>query len=127
MKLILVCCMMLIAFVLVWFAVGELFKREKVENWITGVYIRLESNDFSKEADTLTVTQQAGRQFRIQRRMGFRRIMDGKVFDPEYKSEEWIGIFDEKTQQILEQQQGRVLSFKKDKMWVGTSEYQKLK
>lgn len=127
MKLILVCCMMLIAFALVWFAASKLFKREKIENWITGVYIRLVSNDFSKGADTLTITQQTANQFRIKRRMGFQRIMEGKVFEPEYKSEEWTGIYNEQTKQVLEQQHGKVLSFKKDKMWVGTSEYKKLK
>lgn len=127
MKPILVCCMVFIALVLVWFTAGKLFKEEKVEDWITGVYTQVFNNEFSKGADTLVVIKQGAGQFRIKRRVGFRRILDGKVFDPEYKTEDWIGILNENTQQIWEQQQGRVLSFQKGKMWVGTSEYQKLK
>jgi hypothetical protein len=126
MKLLIFGGMMLLAFLIVWFAAGKLFKRDKVENWITGVYIRLISNDFSKGTDTLTITQQTGTQFRITRRMGYQRIMEGKVFEPEYKAEEWTGIYDEKTKQIHEQQHGKVLSFDKNKLWVGTSEYKKL-
>jgi hypothetical protein len=128
MKILIIGLMMLAAFALVWFTAAKLLKRNKVEDWITGVYIRLVSNDFSQGADTLTITKKASSQFLIKRRSSYRRLLDGQVFDPEYKTEDWLGVYDEKTQLLHEQQHGKVLSFQpgESTMKVGTAEYKKI-
>lgn len=128
MKLLIIGLMMLAAFALVWLTAARLLKRDKVEDWITGVYIRLISNDFSQGTDTLTIAKKSGRQFSIKRRSSYRRLLDGQVFDPEYKSEDWLGVYDEKTQLLHEQQHGKVLSFQPEErtMKVGTAEYKKI-
>ncbi|GEM_PF-1271315 len=128
MKLLLIGLMVLAAFTLVWFTAVKLLKRDKVEDWITGVYIRLISNDFSQGTDTLTITKKTGHQFLIKRRGSYRRLLDGEIFDPEYKSEDWLGVYDDKTQLLHEQQHGKVLSFQPGErtMKVGTAEYKKI-
>jgi len=128
MKILIIGLMMLAAFALVWFTAAKLLKRNKVEDWITGVYIRLVSNDFSQGADTLTIIKKASSQFLIKRRSSYRRLLDGQVFDPEYKTEDWLGVYDDKTQLLHEQQHGKILSFQPGErtMKVGTAEYKKI-
>lgn len=128
MKILIIGLMMLAAFALVWFTAAKLLKRNKVEDWITGVYIRLVSNDFSQGADTLTITKKSSSQFLIKRRSSYRLLLDGQVFDPEYKTEDWLGVYDDRTQLLHEQQHGKVLSFQPGErtMKVGTAEYKKI-
>jgi hypothetical protein len=83
---------------------------------IQGVYVTAYETEYHKGIDTIEVTainKEAGTFYYV-RRIGFRRISDGKLGPLEHKMESSTCLYDESTAQIQEQRYGRVYSFSSD-------------
>lgn len=102
---------------------------DPVRDFISGSYVRLVNDEFSKGSDTLVIRQLQGDTYEIIKRSGIIRIREGREQPYEHKTESWTGIYDEKNQVIHEQRKGKQISFvpEENKLLVGASVYQKLR
>lgn len=104
---------------------------DKIRAFIPGMYIKEINNEFTKGMDTLVfeVMDETGGVYSIKRRTGYQQTIDGKQLSPQYETESWTAVYDEKTHQLMEQQKGRVFTFlpDQDKLSMGSSEYRKIK
>jgi hypothetical protein len=104
---------------------------DNVRAFIPGIYIKEINDEFSKGMDTLVfeVMDETGGVYSIKRRTGYQQTIDGKQLSPQYETESWTAVYDEKTHQLMEQRKGRVFTFlpDQDKLSMGSSEYRKIK
>lgn len=97
-----------------------------VKESIPGTYHSSWQTKWSVVKDTLQIQLAAeGAHYSITRR---RRIEYVQSREPEYPIEHWTAVYDERTQQLQVQQNGRVLSVdpKRKTMTMGITIYQKL-
>ena len=81
--------------------------------------------------DTLVISQPdaANDFYTIQHNSSYQKIREKQLQPVEYKSENWTAIFDEKTNVLLEQKEGKQITFLPDKneLMLGSSQFKKIK
>lgn len=100
---------------------------DPVKSFIPGTYTDSAEGEFSVAFDTLEIRAEESNNFRIRRRTGFRRIINGKPGKWEYEIEQWNAVYDEATKTVQETRRGKVLTFFPDsgKLMVGKRSYRK--
>jgi hypothetical protein len=103
---------------------------EKIKSFITGKYIRTFEGEYSKGNDTLIIEQPDANNnyYTIQHKMSYRQIKDNQFLPVEYKTENWIAIFNEQTNLLEEQKKGKMISFLPDEkaLLLGNSKFKKI-
>lgn len=103
---------------------------EKVKSFIQGTYIRAFEGEYSKGNDTLVIEQPDANNnyYTIQHKMSYYQIKDKNPLPMEYKTENWIAIFNEQTNVLEEQKKGKRLSFLPDEnaLLLGGSKFKKI-
>jgi hypothetical protein len=106
-------------------------KEESIRSFIPGTFIRFSQHEFGTEYDTLVISVQneSAKQYRIQRRLKYERMLDGNKIEPEYRKELSSGIYDEKDKllRILETAEAFSFNPKKKILYAGSTEYKKIK
>lgn len=105
---------------------------KSIQSFIPGIYVRQYAGEYVKGGeDTLVINETNGSAdvYTIVRHVSYQRLIEGKVQTREYKTENWTGIYDEKTKALHEQKYGSTISFDPEKkiLMVGSDEYQKIK
>ena len=103
---------------------------DKVEEFVPGTYIRFSSHEFGKEYDTLTITLQneAVKEYKILRKWKYERILDGKPLEPDYKRESTTAIYHRADKVLQDTESGSLYSFnvKEKVLFNGDIKYKKL-
>jgi hypothetical protein len=106
-------------------------KEESIQSFIPGTFIRFSQHEFGTEYDTLVISVQneSAKQYRIQRRWKYERILDGNKIEPEYRKELSSGVYDEKDKMLRILETAEAFSFdpKKKVLYAGTTEDKKIK
>jgi hypothetical protein len=104
---------------------------EKITSFIAGTYARAFEGEYSIGHDTLIISQPdaANNFYNIQHNSSYQKIREKQLQPMEYKSENWMAIFDEKTNMLLEQKKGKQITFLPDKneLMLGSSHFKKIK
>ncbi|MBN8836136.1 MAG: hypothetical protein J0I09_02675 [Sphingobacteriia bacterium] len=99
--------------------------------FIPGTYVREGQHEFGKEHDTLIITLQneTAKEYKIERRFLYERVLDGKPVEPEYKQKETSGTYNPDSKLITETQTGKTFSFdaKKGMLFSGPNQFIKIK
>lgn len=120
------------SFIFFLFAICSVFiachQSTKIENSISGIYVRTVENEFSRGKDTLRIYHFKGKVYRIDHHGVFQRIVKGRLLPPEAFQEKWTAIFDEKEEALKELKRGKVLTFEPSAhlLMVGESVYKKV-
>jgi hypothetical protein len=82
---------------------------------IPGTYIQYTELNHDEDShtrifDTLEI-QNTGKVYRIARRYRTFKMVDGKAMEPEYRTRRWTGHYREKSETLLINESGRVISF----------------
>lgn len=98
---------------------------DPIPAFIPGTYIRHSVHEFGSEYDTLTI-KFIGKQYAIERKWKYERMLDGQRIEPEYKKTSMTGIYSEGI--LSEQQTGVHYSFDPEKKYLysGDARYDKL-
>jgi hypothetical protein len=104
-------------------------KKDSVKDFMPGIYVRPIHHEFAIGSDTLEIALLHDNNYTIVKNSGLQRMLDGKRFPWEHKSEQWVAIYQQKEQQLMEQRYGGLLSFDVDhhRLFLGGTEYQKIK
>lgn len=96
---------------------------------INGTYSRLIDHEFATGNDTLIIQQVNDVTYRIEKRSKYKRIINGKVMEPESHRTKWTAIYDAGNQLLRETNQGKVLllSEDSDRVILGALEYERVK
>jgi hypothetical protein len=98
---------------------------------ISGQYVNESASTYSRAFDTLEITKEDNETniFSVERRVSFQRIRNGKFFSKEYKLENWIALYDAKTNVLTDMKKGRTIEClpEKKKLFLGNSVYLKIK
>jgi len=104
---------------------------DAIKAFIPGTYIRSGQNEFGKEYDTLVITLQSksAKEFKIQRRWKYDRVLDGKPIEPEYKITETTGLYDGEKKTLQETETLEFFTFDAEKkvLFDGTNKFKKIK
>jgi hypothetical protein len=110
---------------------------DNVKDFIPGLYARAFEDSITETTktvgiDTLEIREASSggsELYEIERRMRFRRTVDGELKPEEYKTENWRGIYDKDKKIIQEISKGKTLSFlpERNVLLVNNAEYKKLK
>ncbi|MCX2479347.1 hypothetical protein OQY15_09620 [Pedobacter sp. MC2016-15] len=82
---------------------------------LPGIYVNHAESEYSIAEDTLIVEHEKDNNYLIHRRAGFKLITDGKPGATHFHTEEWSGVYNEKSQILRENRKGRIISFDFDK------------
>ena len=103
----------------------------RIQSFIPGTYIRSFAGEYSKGNDTLFINQpnESNNYYLIEHRSSYQKIRDKKILPIEYKSENWIAIFNETDNVLVEQKNGKLISFLEDEnaLLLGNSRFNKIK
>jgi len=103
---------------------------KKLIEAIPGTYVNHSQSPYSMADDTLQIVQDdaTSNTYRISRKTGFRRIMNGKLQPKEYRVKAFSGLWDEQKETLQITQTELVLIFQPDakKLILKNSEYRKL-
>ncbi|CAN5390170.1 hypothetical protein BH11BAC5_BH11BAC5_24000 [soil metagenome] len=107
------------------------FKEDKAIHLVPGIYVKDINQEFARGKDTIevkTLDQTVG-SYTIIRRTKYQQQIDGKHFKPRYEIEREVAIYNPATNQLLEQNKGKVYTFSEGNAVVltGGSEYKKVK
>jgi hypothetical protein len=120
-----------ILILLVIFCSCNAITKDETESFIPGTYIRSSRHEFGKENDTLIISLQNAnaRQYRIERKWRYQRVLDGKPIEPEYKITAASGTYSDKEHLLVESTTGLEYSFdiKRNLLFAGTNQYKKIK
>jgi len=98
---------------------------------ITGRYVNESSGSYSRAFDTLEITKQDNETniYSVERRVSFQRIRSGKLLSKEYKLENWVALYDAKTNVLTDMKKRRTIECipEKKKLFLGNSVYIKIK
>jgi hypothetical protein len=98
---------------------------------IVGQYANESASAYSRAFDTLEITKEDNETnvFSVERRVSFQRIRNGKFLSKEYKLENWVALYDEKTNVLTDMKKGRMIEClpKKKKLLLGNTAYLKIK
>ena len=103
----------------------------KVRDFIPGTYVKEINQEFATGMDTLIIEtlDEAASSFTIVRRSGYQQMIDGRKLTPKNEVHKWTALFDAETNQLKEQNKGRVFTFSPEQnlLTMGSSEYRKIK
>jgi hypothetical protein len=120
----------LVAFLLIC-SCNTVVSNDETMQFIPGTYVRQNDGEFGKSYDTLSFTLQneSAKQYKIERRFLYARVIDGKPLEPEYRQQKNSGIYNPQTKTITESRSGKIYSFdiKKGVLYSGPNEFKKLK
>lgn len=106
-------------------------KEDKAIQLVPGIYVKDINQEFAHGKDTLEVKplDQTAGSYTIIRRTRYQQQIDGKHFKPKYEIEREVAIYNPATNQLLEQNKGKVYTFSEGntKVLTGGSEYKKVK
>ncbi|MGC4102313.1 hypothetical protein [Ferruginibacter sp.] len=127
MKIILI----IIALSLLLAGCNGIMKNDSVKSFIPGIYYSSWKTAFSESNDTLrieTMAENGSEGYRITRRMHVDFINAAKNRPPEYKIENWLGIYNSANKTVTINSNGRVLLFdmNKKQLIMGVITYKKL-
>lgn len=109
---------------------GVIRKKDEVQSFIPGTYIRFSEHEFGREYDTLIISLQSSsaNEYRIVRRWKYERQMDGHRLVPEYKIKVSVAIFDPGQKLLQETRTGRIytVDVKSGNLFSGAVKYKKL-
>jgi len=104
---------------------------DNILSFIPGVYVRTFEGEFSIGHDTLIIIQPDLRSnyYTIQHNSSYQKIREKKLQPLEYKFENWIAMFNEKDNVLVEQKKGKVISFfpEENNLLLGNSRFHKIK
>ncbi len=86
---------------------------DKMKSFICGIYIRAFEGEYSKGNDTLIIQKPDANNnyYTIEHKISYQQIKDKQLLPVEYKSENWIAIFNQQTNVLEEQKKGKRISF----------------
>lgn len=109
---------------------GVIRKKDEVQSFIPGTYIRFSEHEFGREYDTLIISLQSSsaNEYRIVRRWKYERVVDGHRLVPEYKIKVSVAIFDPRQKLLQEIRTGRIytVDVKSGNLFSGAVKYKKL-
>ena len=104
---------------------------EKVKSYIQGTYTRVFEGEYSKGNDTLIIDQpdKNNNYYTIKHNSSYQKIRNEQLRPLEYKTENWIAIFNEQTNVLKEQKKGKLISFlpEENALLLGSSKFEKVK
>ena len=104
---------------------------EKVKSYMQGTYVRAFEGEYSKGNDTLVINQpdENNNYYTIKHNSSYQKIRNKQLLPLEYKTEDWIAIFNEQTNVLEEQKKGKLISFLPDEnaLLLGSSKFEKIK
>lgn len=104
---------------------------EKVKSYMQGTYARVFEGEYSKGNDTLIIDQpdKNNNYYTIKHNSSYQKIRNKQLLPVEYKTEDWIAIFNEQTNVLEEQKKGKLISFLPDEnaLLLGSSKFKKIK
>lgn len=103
-------------------------KKDEVQAYAPGTYVRLSEHEFGKEYDTLVISELKD-EFQITRKWKYERVLDGVKQEPEYKQEVTTASYDIERNLLHENETGNTISLdaKNAVLFIGPTKYQKLK
>ena len=103
----------------------------KVKSFITGTYARAFKGEYSTGNDTLVINQPDANNnyYTIQHKISYQQIIDKHFLPLTYKIENWVAIFNDQTNVLIEQKKGKMISFLpgENALLLGNSKFQKIK
>ncbi len=104
----------------------------EIQSFIPGTYVMpFEGEYFRRGEDTLIISMlnADANIYAITRHISYEKIIDRQVQPREYKTENWIGIYNNEDKILHEQKHGKLISFipGKNELLLGNSEYKKIK
>ncbi|MFW2475495.1 MAG: hypothetical protein ACN4EP_01185 [Sediminibacterium sp.] len=111
------------------FSCGTIVKDE-VQEFIPGTYVRQSEGEFGTSYDTLVIAMQneTAREYKIERRWKYDRVVDEKVLEPEYKITNATGIYDADKKLLQETQSLNIYTFDVKNKFLnkGTNQFTKI-
>jgi len=102
---------------------------DTMKDFIPGKYVRFSQHEFGTENDTIVISLQnkKANEYKIARRWKYKRVLDGKAIEPEYKNTITSAIFNEANKLLQETETGDSYSFdtKQKILFAGSTKYQK--
>ena len=102
----------------------------KVKAYIQGTYVRAFEGEYSKGNDTLVIEQpdKNNNYYTITHNVSYQKIRNKQLLPVEYKTENWTAIFNEQTNVLEEQKEGKLISFLPDEnaLLLGNSKFNKI-
>ena len=103
---------------------------EKVKAYIQGTYVRAFEGEYSKGNDTLVINQpdKNNNYYTIKHNASYQKIRNKQFLPIEYKTEDWTAIFNDQTNVLEEQKEGKLISFLPDEnaLLLGNSKFNKI-
>ena len=104
---------------------------DNIQSFLPGTYVRYLEGEYSIGHDTLIITEsnQKGNTYTIVRHLSYQKIIEKALHPEAYKTEEWAAIYNPTDKVLVEQKEGRILSFvpEKNMLLFGSAEYKKVK
>ncbi|HEX5152863.1 MAG TPA: hypothetical protein VFW07_15535 [Parafilimonas sp.] len=104
---------------------------KKVKSYMQGTYVRAFEGEYSQGNDTLIINQpdENNNYYTIKHNTSYQKIRNKQVLPLEYKTEDWIAIFNEQTNLLEEQTKGKLISFlpDEDALLLGSNKFEKIK
>jgi hypothetical protein len=101
---------------------------DRVQETISGTYVRSSIHEFGSEQDILVVALQneAANQYTITRKWRYARVLDGKALPPEYKQTSTTATYDAAGKLLRDAGSGETWSYNPEKgvLYAGTTAYQ---
>lgn len=116
-------------FAIVGSGCGLIRKKEEIQRYIPGTYVRFSEHEFGRECDTLIISLQNSsvNEYKIVRRWKYERVVDGHKIMPEYKIKVSVAIFDPGRKLLQETGSGRIYTFESSgSLFSGAVKYRKL-
>lgn len=102
---------------------------DRVQETISGTYVRSSTHEFGREQDTLVVALQneTANQYTVTRKWRYARVLDGKAAPPEYKQTATTATYEATGKILRDAGSGDTWSYDPDKgvLYAGTTAYQK--
>ncbi len=103
---------------------------EKVKAYIQGTYVRAFEGEYSKGNDTLVIRQpdKNNNYYTIKHNASYQKVRNKQLLPVEYKTENWTAIFNDQTNILEEQKEGKLISFLPDEnaLLLGNSKFEKI-
>ena len=104
---------------------------EKIKSFMQGTYVRAFEGEYSRGNDTLIINlpDKNNNYYTIKHASSYQKIRNKQLLSVEYKTEDWIAIFNEQTNVLEEQKKGKLISFLPDEnaLLLGDSKFEKIK
>lgn len=103
-------------------------EKDRIRNFIPGVYVFEGSSTYSRAYDTLRIWKESGEAYHILKKTRYHKIVKKRLQPPGIKQDVWTAAYDEAKQILVEKRQGRVITLNPDKkmLLVGSKAYRKV-